>query len=93
MRKKYYIYIITNKYKSVFYTGVTNDLKRRIFKHKNKLIEGFSKKYNINTLVYYEEYHDINEAIEREKQVKDYRREKKLELVKSINRDVKDIEL
>jgi putative endonuclease len=65
--KSYYIYILTNKNNSVLYVGVTNDIVRRVWEHKSKLIEGFTKKYNIDKLVYYEKFDDPNTAIAREK--------------------------
>ena len=78
MSKQYYIYIIANQYNTVLYTGVTNDLIKRIYEHKEKLIAGFTKKYNVNKLVYYEIFSDINNAIEREKQIKAGSRQKKM---------------
>ncbi len=66
MDRQYYIYIMTNKRNTVIYTGVTNDLKRRVYEHKEKLAEGFTKKYNITKLVYYEVFEDIENAILRE---------------------------
>ena len=81
----YYVYIITNKTKTVLYTGVTNNLSRRIYEHKNKLINGFTKNYNVDTLVYYEPYNDIKFALRREKQIKNLLRRKKEELINSIN--------
>lgn len=89
--KNYFIYILTNTYNTVFYTGVTNDLTRRVYEHKNKLVEGFTKKYNLWKLIYFEECNDVMQAIEREKQIKDYRREKKLILIKTINPQFKEI--
>lgn len=89
--KTYYVYILTNAYNTVFYTGVTNNLLRRVYEHKNKLVDGFTKRYNVWKLVYFEETDDIQEALLREKQVKDYRREKKLELIKKENRLFKEI--
>lgn len=74
-----------NKGNTVIYTGVTSDLKKRIYEHKEKIIDGFTKKYNINKLVYYEVFEDIENAILREKQIKSGSREKKLALIKSIN--------
>lgn len=85
----YYVYMLTNKYNSVLYTGVTNSIPKRIFEHKNKLSKGFTSKYNIGKLVYYQEYKNINEAIAREKQIKDFRRQKKYDLIKSINPNFK----
>lgn len=91
--KRYFVYILTNTYNTVFYTGVTSELIKRTWEHKNKLVEGFTKKYNIWKLVYFEEYNEAMVAIEREKQVKDYRRSKKLELIQKNNPDLKEIEL
>ena len=85
MSKEYYVYIMTNKINSTLYTGVTNDLKRRVFEHKNKLVEGFTKKYNIDKLVFYEIYNDINNAIAREKQIKSGSRAKKIKLIEEMN--------
>ena len=82
---EYYVYIITNKRNTVLYVGVTNDLKRRMYEHKNKLIEGFSKKYNLSKLVYFEQTNDIYKAINREKQLKKWRREKKEWLINQMN--------
>ena len=83
--KQYYIYILTNKTNNVFYTGITNDLSRRMFEHKNKIVEGFTKKYNLKKLVYYEVTNDVESAIRREKQLKNWRREWKLNLIKQFN--------
>lgn len=85
MSQQYYIYIITNQYNTVLYTGVTNDLIRRVYEHKEKLIAGFTKKYNVNKLVYYEIFTDINNAIAQEKQIKAGSRQKKIDLVNSMN--------
>jgi putative endonuclease len=73
--RQYTIYIITNKSNKVIYIGVTNNLKRRIFEHKNKLVEGFTKKYNLTKLVYYEATDDVESAIRREKQLKNWHRD------------------
>ncbi|MBY5309082.1 GIY-YIG nuclease family protein, partial [Aphanizomenon flos-aquae CCAP 1446/1C] len=78
---QYYVYIMSNKSKTL-YTGVTNDLQRRIYEHKQKLIPGFTQKYNITKLVYYEETPDIQVAIEREKQIKGWLRSKKIWLLR-----------
>ncbi len=83
--KQYYIYILTNKTNNVFYIGITNDLSRRMFEHKNKIVEGFTKKYNLKKLVYYEVTNDVESAIRREKQLKNWRREWKLNLIKQFN--------
>ena len=74
----------------MLYIGVTNDLQRRIFEHKHKLVKGFSKKYNIHRLVYYEETSDVLIAIEREKQLKRWRREKKIALIEKVNPKFED---
>jgi len=89
--KHYYVYILANKVNTVIYIGITNDIKRRIYEHKNKVVEGFTKKYNINKLVYYEVFDDPYNAITREKQLKGWIRAKKDELVNSINPDWKDL--
>ena len=81
----YYVYIITNKENKVLYTGVTNNLERRMYEHKNKIIKGFTSKYNVNKLVYFEETKDVNEAIAREKEIKGWRRSKKVALIESVN--------
>ncbi|QQS35714.1 MAG: GIY-YIG nuclease family protein [Ignavibacteriales bacterium] len=87
----YYIYLLTNKNNSVLYTGMTNDLNRRVYEHKNKLVEGFTKKYNVDKLVYFEMTSDVNAAIRREKEIKKWRREKKNWLVLSMNPEWKDL--
>ena len=87
----YYIYIISNWNNKVIYVGMTNDLERRIYEHKNKIFEGFSKKYNLNKLVYYEHTNDVNAAIRREKEIKKWRREKKNKLIESMNSEWKDL--
>jgi putative endonuclease len=81
----YFIYIVTNKIKTVLYIGVTNDLQRRIYEHENGLLPGFTKKYNCHFLVYYEHFQNINDAIEREKEIKKWRREKKENLINGFN--------
>jgi putative endonuclease len=91
INKNYYVYLLTNWNNRVIYVGVTNDLKRRYYEHKNKLIEGFSQKYNLNKLVYYEETRDIYDAISREKEIKKWRREKKNQLVNQINSEWRDL--
>jgi putative endonuclease len=91
MNPDYYIYLLTNKYSTVLYKGVTNDLGRRVDEHKSKLHEGFTKKYNVDRLVYYEVYSDINDAIDREKQIKKWSRKKKVELIKKFNPSWKDL--
>ena len=91
MPEHYYVYIMTNKYNTVLYTGVTNDQIRRVYEHKNKLVEGFTAKYNLTKLVYYEICKDVKEAINREKQIKGWKREKKEKLIKGFNPDWKDL--
>lgn len=88
--KEYYVYILSNK-RGALYTGVTNDLESRIYQHKNKLIEGFTKKYNITRLVYYESTNEITAAIAREKQIKGWLRAKKMELIKAVNPTFADL--
>jgi putative endonuclease len=91
MDHQYFVYLLTNKNNTVLYTGVTNDLKRRVYEHKEKLIDGFTKKYNVNKLVYFESTNDINSAIQREKQIKAGSRQKKIDLINSTNKDWKDL--
>ena len=81
----YYVYVLTNWNHKVMYVGVTNDLKRRIYEHQNKLVEGFTEKYNVNKLVYFEQTRDVISALTREKEIKKWRREKKDSLVISVN--------
>jgi len=88
----YYIYILTNK-SNTLYIGVTNNLQKRLYEHKNKLVEGFTKKYNLDKLIYFETYQDINEAIKREKQIKGWIRKRKIELIKSKNPTFEDLSL
>lgn len=87
----YYVYILTNWNNKVMYIGVTNNLKRRIYEHKNKLVEGFTKRYNLTKLVYYEHTTDVNSAVSREKELKGWRREKKNNLVIKMNPEWKDL--
>lgn len=91
IQKSYYIYILTNKYNSAFYIGVTNNLERRIFEHRQEFVDGFSKKYKLKKLVYFEECSNINDAIAREKQLKNWHRQWKINLIKSINPGLKDL--
>ena len=81
----YYVYILANWNNKVIYTGVTNDLKRRVYEHKNGLVDGFTKKYNVDKLVYYDNTTDVNSAITREKQIKGWTRQKKNTLIESVN--------
>ena len=91
MAEQYFIYILTNWNNKVIYTGVTNNLVRRIYEHKNKLLNGFTKKYNLSKLVYFEQTNDILSAIAREKEIKKWRRAKKNKLVESMNPSWKDL--
>ena len=93
LNNTYYVYLITNWNNQVMYIGVTNNLKRRMYEHKNKLIKGFTEKYNVIKLVYFEETNDINSAIAREKEIKQWRREKKDRLVVQMNSDWEDLSL
>ena len=87
----YFVYILTNWNNKVMYIGMTNDLERRLYEHKNKLVEGFTKRYNIHKLVYYEHTTDVYEAIAREKEIKKWRREKKNRLVETMNPEWNDL--
>ncbi len=86
----YYVYVMTN-FSKTLYTGVTNNLEKRVCEHKNKLVEGFTKKYNIAKLVFFEETNDVDVAIAREKQIKGWLREKKIALIESMNPTWKDL--
>ena len=81
----YFVYFMTNKNKNVLYIGVTNDLKRRVYEHSNGIYAGFSKKYNCHYLLYFEEFNEIDPAIERQKELKKWRREKKEALIATQN--------
>ncbi len=91
MIKSYYVYILTNYLNSTFYIGVTDNLLRRIAEHKTKLNKGFSSKYNLNKLVYFEQVHDIESALNREKQLKRWHRQWKINLITEINKNFKDL--
>lgn len=88
--KSYWVYIMASK-SGTLYVGVTNDLEKRVYEHKNKLVEGFSAKYNVHRLVYFEEFKWVEQAIEMEKKIKGWSRLKKINLIKSINPEMKDI--
>ena len=92
MGKSYYVYILTNR-SGTLYIGVTGNLEKRIWEHKQKVVEGFTKKYNIDKLIYYEEYNDPLTAIEREKQLKRWNRKKKDWLIASVNPSLNEIEV
>ena len=85
------VYILSNKYDTVFYTGVTSSLRKRIWEHKNNLIKGFTQKYNVHKLVYYEVFDNIEEAIMKEKYIKGKKREYKKELIKKANFKYEDL--
>ncbi len=87
----YYVYILSNESNKVLYIGMTNDIVRRLYEHKNKLVKGFTSRYNLKKLLYVETTDDVNSAIEREKTLKKWRREKKEFLIKTINPDYKDL--
>lgn len=89
--KTSYIYFMTNKNHTVIYTGITSNLLRRVYQHKTKYFIGLTSKYNCNFLVYYEEFFDVNLAIEREKQIKSGNRKRKEEFVNSVNPNWKDL--
>src|SRR5579871_4004078 len=91
LNRNYYVYILTRERNSVFYVGATNDLIRRIYEHKTEIIQGFTKKYNVKRLVYYECYEDIKEAIHREKIIKKWKRKIKINAIERINPEWKDL--
>lgn len=88
--KKYYVYILASKNK-VLYIGMTNELSRRIYEHKNSLIDGFTKSYNVHDLVYYEIQPNLESAIKREKQLKNWHRQWKINLIEAKNKEWKDL--
>ena len=91
MQKQYYLYILASKRNGTLYIGITNDIIRRVGEHKLKLIDGFTKKYNVTLLVYYEVFNDVNEAILREKRLKKWNRDWKIRLIESINPNWNDL--
>jgi len=91
MHELFYVYIATNKNNSVLYTGVTNDLLRRMHEHKKGLIKGFTKRYRVNKLVFYETFNNPRDAIGAEKKIKGWLRKKKINLIKSKNPEFKDL--
>lgn len=91
MTKQSYIYMMTNYTNTTIYTGVTNNLVRRVYEHKNKLVKGFTSRYNLTKLVYYEVFEDISQAIQREKQIKGGSRKDKELLINSMNEKWKDL--
>ena len=91
VNRQSHVYIMTNKWNSVLYTEVTSDLKKRAYEHRAKLVDGFTKRYSITKLVYYEVFEEIENAILREKQIKAGSRQKKLQLINSLNKEWKDL--
>jgi putative endonuclease len=89
--RQYYVYIMTNKKNGVLYTGMTNDLVRRVYEHKKKLIKGFTQKYNLTLLVYFDQANQALPAIAREKEIKGWLRHRKIALIKSVNPEWKDL--
>jgi len=89
--KQYYVYILANKFNGTLYIGVTSNLVRRVWQHKEKLVKGFTEKYGIDKLIYFETYNDIDLAIQREKSLKEWKREWKIDLVKRDNPQWRDL--
>ena len=89
--KQYYVYILASRKNGVLYIGITNDLRRRVYEHKNNLIAGFTKKYNVNKLVYFELINQPLDAINREKRMKKWKRQWKIELIERMNPNWKDL--
>ncbi len=88
--EKYYVYILSSR-KKVLYVGMTDNLSRRTYEHKLGLVDGFTKKYNVNQLVYYESHPTLTNALKREKQLKNWHRQWKINLIESVNKDWKDL--
>lgn len=91
MNKTYAVYILTNYNETTFYIGVTGNLQKRIWEHKNKVVEGFTKKYNVDKLVYYELTENVESALNREKQLKRWHRQWKINLIKKMNPEFNDL--
>ena len=91
LNHQYYVYILSNLKNGTLYIGMTNDLERRMFEHKNKLVVGFSKNYNLDKLVYFEQFQYVNDAIKREKQLKNWNRQWKIDLIEVENNDWNDL--
>jgi putative endonuclease len=89
--KAFFVYMVTNRSRGVLYTGMTNDLERRVSEHRNGTVKGFTKQYKVDRLVYYENYGDVRDAITREKEIKGWRREKKNALVLTLNPKWEDL--
>lgn len=92
MTKTYYVYIMSSN-SGVLYIGMTNNLERRVYEHKKELIEGFTKKYKCKKLIYFEESNDIQSILNREKQLKKWSRQKKIDLINTINPEMKDLSI
>lgn len=88
---RYYVYLLSSKKNGTLYIGVTNDLERRMFEHKNKLVSGFTAKYNVNKLMYFEDFQYVNDALKREKQLKNWNRQWKIDLIEKENKEWKDL--
>ena len=89
--KKYYVYILANKKDGVLYTGVTSDLIKRVYEHKNHLVKGFTDKYNVDKLVYFDEANEVEAAISREKQIKKWNQQWKIDLIEKMNSSWRDL--
>jgi putative endonuclease len=89
--KSYFVYILASKRNGTLYIGITNDLAKRVYAHRQNLIDGFTKKYGVHKLVYFEETNDVNEAILREKRIKKWKREWKIKLIEKENPEWKDL--
>lgn len=89
--KQGFVYIMSNKFYGTLYVGVTSDIVKRIYEHKNNLVDGFTKRYNLKNLVYYEIFDDIENAIKREKQLKNWHRDWKINLINDFNKEWKDL--
>jgi putative endonuclease len=91
MERQFFVYILTNKVNTVLYTGVTNDLKKRIFQHRGMIVPGFTKRYQVTKLVYYEVFFEVENAIIREKRIKGGSRKRKMELIDDFNPHWEDL--
>ncbi|TWO31904.1 GIY-YIG nuclease family protein [Seonamhaeicola sediminis] len=87
----FYVYILSNKKNGTLYIGMTNDLERRMFEHKHKFVEGFTKKYGLDKLMYFEHFQHVNDAIKREKQLKNWNRQWKIDLIEKDNKGWNDL--
>ena len=89
--KQYYVYILASRKNGVLYIGITSNILKRVYEHKNNLVDGFTKKYHVHTLVYYEVFDDVREAITREKRIKKWNRQWKIVLIERVNQEWKDL--